>query len=73
MTRTTGSLTFGELMTTLMGCIGPQGDFETVLFAALQGPLHVSAGGRMAAVASSSRGRRARIVLAPAARDLTGG
>ena len=29
-------------MTTLMGCIGPGGDFETVFFAALQGPLQVT-------------------------------
>ncbi len=69
---TTGTLTFGELMSTLMGCIGPQGDFETVLFAALQGPLGVTqtldgSGGL------TIEGPKGRIVLAPAARDVTGG
>ena len=70
--RNTGSLTLGELMTTLMGCIGPQGDFETILFEALQGPLSVTqlADGGGGLVIDGSKGR---IVLAPAARDLTGG
>ena len=66
---TTGTLTFGELMMTLMGCLGPQGDFETVLFDALQGPQQVSqADGNLV-----FDGPKGRIVLAPAARDLGGG
>jgi heat shock protein HslJ len=66
---TTGTLTFGELMMTLMGCLGPQGDFETVLFAALQGPQQVTqADGNL-----FFDGPKGRIVLAPAARDLGGG
>ncbi len=69
---TTGTLTFGELMMTLMGCIGPQGDFETVFFAALQGPQQVT----QTADGSGNLffdGPKGRIVLAPAARDLAAG
>lgn len=69
---TTGTLTLGELMMTLIGCIGPQGDFETIFFAALQGPLQVDqrADGSGGLVIDGPKGV---IVLAPAARDLTGG
>jgi heat shock protein HslJ len=69
---TTGTLKFGELMMTLMGCIGPQGDFETVFFAALQGSQQVT----QTADGSGNlifEGPKGRIVLAPAARDLVGG
>jgi heat shock protein HslJ len=69
---TTGTLVFGELMMTDMGCIGPQGDFETVFFAALQGPLQVTqtADGSGGLVIDGPKGK---IVLAPAARDSSGG
>ena len=67
---TTGTLTFGDLMMTLMACIGPQGDFESVLFAALQGPLQVSQAGDGNLVIDGPTGK---ILLAPAARDLSGG
>jgi heat shock protein HslJ len=69
---TTGALTLGELMMTLMGCIGPQGDFETVFVNALQGPQQVmqTADGSGDLVFEGPKGR---IVLAPAARDLSGG
>ena len=66
---TTGTLAFGDLMMTLMGCLGPQGDFETVLFAALQGPLQVT----QTPDDLFFDGPKGRIVLAPAARDLSGG
>ena len=66
---TTGTLAFGDLMMTLMGCLGPQGDFETVLFAALQGPLQVT----QTPDNLFLDGPKGRIVLAPAARDLSGG
>ncbi len=66
---TTGTLTFGDLMMTLMGCLGPQGDFETVLFAALQGPQHVT----QTTDNLFFDGPKGKIVLAPAARDLSGG
>ena len=67
---TTGSLTFGELMMTLMGCIGPRGDFETVFFTALQGPLQVTQASDGSGGLAID-GPKGRIVLAPAARDLT--
>ena len=66
---TTGTLVFGDLMMTLIGCLGPQGDFETVLFAALQGPLQVT----QTPDDLLFDGPKGRIVLAPAARDLSGG
>jgi heat shock protein HslJ len=68
----TGTLTFGEKVMTAMGCVGPQGDFERVFFAALQGPQHViqTADGSGDILFEGPKGR---IVLAPAARDLVGG
>jgi len=69
---TTGSLTFGELMMTLMGCIGPGGDFEAVFFTALQGPLQVTQASDGSGGLAID-GPKGRIVLAPAARDLPGG
>lgn len=69
---TTGTLKLGELMMTLMGCIGPQGDFESVFVGALQGPLQVS----QTADGSGNlvfEGPKGRIILAPAARDVVGG
>jgi heat shock protein HslJ len=41
----TGTLTFGELQSTLMGCLGPQGDFEGVFLSGLGGPMRVTAAG----------------------------
>jgi heat shock protein HslJ len=64
----TGMLTVGELMMTLMGCVGPQGDFETVFLGALQGPQHVT----QTTDNLFFDGPKGRIVLAPAARDLVG-
>jgi heat shock protein HslJ len=65
----TGKLVLGQLMSTLMGCIGPQGDFETVFFNALQGPQQVT----QTTDDLFFDGPAGRIVLAPAARDTTGG
>jgi heat shock protein HslJ len=64
-----GKLTFGQLMMTLMACQGPQGDFETVFFAALQGPQQVT----QTADNLFFDGPKGRIVLASAARDTSGG
>ncbi len=65
----TGTLRFGELGMTLMLCMGPQGDFETVFFAALQGPQQVT----RTTDNLFFDGPKGRIVLAPAARDTGAG
>lgn len=40
-----GTLTIGELVSTMMGCLGPRGEFEGVFFAAFGGQLQATVAG----------------------------
>lgn len=63
------TLTVGDLMSTMMGCMGPEGDYEGRFHQAFHGPLKVSILGEQLTL----QGPAGTIVLDGSVRDNTGG